>query len=240
MLSRGLSILRCFRPGEQELQLSELARRADMPKATAHRIVVELVKEGMLERGENGLRLGVALFVLGTRVPRQLELRDLALPYAEQLRHLTRGSAFVFITDAGGSEAALVDAVRRGHGGGDAHGAEDEVRASALAATRLFHAYGARAALPQARREPVPAEDPARVQAQGFVVVRSRTGAVSIAAPVLNASSTAVGALAVAGPDGRVQPVKAAWYLQAACAAVSRSLRRTPELAGCHLRPAVP
>ncbi|MFD8982911.1 helix-turn-helix domain-containing protein [Streptomyces sp. NPDC059564] len=228
MLSRGLSILRCFRPGEQELQLSELARRADMPKATAHRIVVELVKEGMLERGENGLRLGVALFVLGTRVPRQLELRDLALPYAQQLRHLTQGSVFVFISDVCGAEAALVDAVRRVPGGGDARGAEEENRASALAAARLFHAYGARAALP-ARREPVPAEDPARVQAQGFVVVRSRTGAVSIAAPVLNASSAAVGALAVAGPDGRVQPVKAAWYLQAACAAVSRSLRRTPE-----------
>lgn len=234
MLSRGLSILRCFRPGEQELQLSELARRADMPKATAHRIVVELVKEGMLERGENGLRLGVALFVLGTRVPRQLELRDLALPYAQQLRHLTQASVFVFISDVCGAEAALVDAVRRAPGGGDARGAEEESRASALAATRLFHAYGARAALPgvpalPARRESAPAEDPARVQAQGFVVVRSRSGAVSIAAPVLNASSSAVGALAVAGPEGRMQPVKAAWYLQAACAAVSRSLRRTPE-----------
>ncbi|MCY0958049.1 helix-turn-helix domain-containing protein [Streptomyces sp. H27-H5] len=76
MLARGLSVLRCFRPGEPELQLSEIARRADMPKATAHRIISELVEEGMLERGERGLRLGVALFALGARVPRQLTLRS--------------------------------------------------------------------------------------------------------------------------------------------------------------------
>ncbi|MEK8173302.1 hypothetical protein NKH77_43650 [Streptomyces sp. M19] len=89
-----------------------------MPKATAHRIISELVKEGMLERGERGLRLGVGLFMLGARVPRQLVLRDLAFPHAEQLHRLTRGSAFIFISDTLGPDAALVDAVRRAYGPG--------------------------------------------------------------------------------------------------------------------------
>ncbi|MGW0332548.1 IclR family transcriptional regulator [Streptomyces sp. NPDC003011] len=229
MLARGLSILRCFRPGEPELPLSEIARRSDMPKATAHRIITELVDKGMLERGEKGLRLGVALFMLGAQVPRQLELRDLAFPYAEQLHHLTRGSAFVFISDAVGPDAALVDAVRRGYGAGAELGAEEETWASAQAATRIFHAFGADAARPPQRAR-AGGREAARVQHQGFVAVRSGTGAVGIAAPVLTVSNTAVGALAVAGPQRRLQVVTAASHLRAACAAVSRALQRTPEL----------
>ncbi|MFE3578256.1 helix-turn-helix domain-containing protein [Streptomyces vinaceus] len=231
MLSRGLSVLRCFRPGEPELQLSEIARRADMPKATAHRIIAELVDEGMLERGERGLRLGVALFALGTRVPRQLKLRRLALPFAEQLHRVTRGNVFVFISDASGPDAALVDAVRRVHGGGAEHGAEDEARASVLAATRIFHAFAPGA--PPAG--PLPggpaAREAGRVRDQGFAAVRSTAGAVGIAAPVLTASSTAAAALAVTGPQGRLQAVEAVSHLRAACAAVSRALQRSPDMA---------
>ncbi|MGW6459432.1 IclR family transcriptional regulator [Streptomyces sp. NPDC055078] len=223
-----MSVLRCFRPGEPELPLSEIARRADMPKATAHRIIAELVEEGMLERGEKGLRLGVALFVLGAQVPRQLKLRDLAFPYAEKLHQLTQGSAFVFIFDAFGHDAALVDAVRRAYGAGTGLGAEEETRAAALAATRIFHVYGAGAALPP-RGAPLRAEESARVLGQGFAVIRGATGAVGLAAPVLTASGSAVGALAVAGPQ-RLQPAKAASHLRAACAALSRALQRTPEL----------
>ncbi|WP_329014412.1 IclR family transcriptional regulator [Streptomyces sp. NBC_00690] len=229
MLARGLSILRCFRSGEPELPLSEIARRADMPKATAHRIIAELLEEGMLERGEKGLRLGVALFVLGARVPRQIKLRDLTFPYAEKLHRLTHGSTFVFISDLFGPDAALVDAVRRAYGPGAGPDAEAENRASALAATGIFHAYGGSGAFPP-RGVPATVEDRARVLAQGFAVVRGATGAVGIAAPLLTAPSTAVGALAVAGPVDRLQPARVAAHLRAACAAVSRVLQGTPEL----------
>ncbi|MEU8778405.1 helix-turn-helix domain-containing protein [Streptomyces sp. NPDC048606] len=235
MLARGLSILRCFRPGEPELQLSEIARRADIPKATAHRIIAELVEEGMLERGERGLRLGVALFTLGTRVPRQLKLRDLAFPYAEQLHHVTRGSAFIFISDSCGRDPALVDAVRRVPGAGARPGVEDEAWASARAAARVFHAFGAASPErpPAAPRAEVEGEV-GRVRNQGFAAVRGATGAVGIAAPLLTTPGTAVGALAVTGPHGRLQVAGAVSHLRAACAAVSRALQRTPELAPAH------
>ncbi|WP_455409997.1 hypothetical protein [Streptomyces hiroshimensis] len=71
------------------------------------------------------------------------------------------------------------------------------------------------------------------------MAVRGATGAVGIAAPVLTASGTAVGALAVAGPHGRLQVVRAASHLQAACAAVSRALQRTPDLSP-HVSSAAP
>jgi DNA-binding IclR family transcriptional regulator len=202
-----------------------------MPKATAHRIVSELLDEGMLERGEQGLRLGVALFALGARVPRQLKLRRLALPFAEQLHRVTRGNVFVFISDGSGPDAALVDTVRRVHGGGAGPGAEDENRASVLAATRIFQAF----AVNVPPTSPVPggpaAREAGKVRDQGFAAVRSEAGAVGIAAPVLTASSTAAAALAVTGPDGRLQAVGAVSHLRAACAAVSRALQRNPGMA---------
>lgn len=201
-----------------------------MPKATAHRIIAELVDEGMLERGERGLRLGLALFVLGTRVPRQLKFRDLAFPYAEQLHRLTHGSAFVFIADMLGPDMAPVDAVRRAYRAGVRPGAEEESRISFMAAAVIFHAYGV-APAPQTRGARVTADEPAGVLSQGFAVVRGTTGAVGVAAPVLIESNAVVGALAVVGPHSRVQSVKAASHVRAACAAVSRVLQRTPELA---------
>ncbi|MFC7308257.1 IclR family transcriptional regulator [Streptomyces monticola] len=230
MLARGMSILRCFRPCEPELPLSEIARRAGMPKATAHRIIAELVDEGMLERGERGLRLGVALFVLGARVPRQRKFRDLAFPYAEKLYHLTHGSVFVFIADTLGPDAALVDAVRRADRAGVRPEAEEESQISCMAATRILHAYGLTPA-PPIRGARGAADEPARVLSQGFAVVRGTTGAVGIAAPVLTSSNAVMGALAVVGPHGRVQPAKAASHVRAMCAAVSGALQRTPELA---------
>ncbi|MEU8825714.1 helix-turn-helix domain-containing protein [Streptomyces sp. NPDC048636] len=230
MLARGLCVLRSFRPGEQELPFSEIARRAEMPKATAHRIIAELVREGMLERGEKGLRLGMGLFMLGARVPRQLMLRNIALPHAKQLHRITHGSAFVYIADPTGSDTALVDAVRRTHGSDHGLGGEEN-RASDRAATRIFHAFGAEDDTVARGGARTREGETARVQHQGFAAVRIATGAVGVAAPVLTGSGAAAGALAVAGPQDRLDVGMVAAHLKAACAAVSRAMQRNPELA---------
>ncbi|MBL1097940.1 helix-turn-helix domain-containing protein [Streptomyces sp. 205] len=233
MLARGLCVLRSFRPGEPELPFSEIARRAEMPKATAHRIIAELVKEGMLERGERGLRLGMGLFMLGARVPRQLMLRNIAVPYAKQLHRITRGSAFVFIADPTGPDAVLVDTVRRTHGPdhGPGHGlAMEEMRASDRAATRIFHAFGAEDDTVVRGRAVHRDAETARARHQGFAAVRGASGAVGVAAPVLTAAGAAAGALAVAGPRARLEVAMAAAHLKTACAAVSRAMQRDPEL----------
>ncbi|MET2715288.1 helix-turn-helix domain-containing protein [Streptomyces harbinensis] len=227
MLARGLGVLRTFRPGELELPLSEIARRADMPKATAHRITTELVKEGMLERGEKGLRLGMGLFLLGARVPRQLMLRDIALPHAQQLYQLTRGSAYVFIADPTGADPALVDTVRHPHRPGRRQRAE-EARACEWAATGVFRAFGTGAVAH--RDAPARSAEADRVRDQGFAVVRGANGVTGLAAPVLAASGTAAGALAVAGTPAGFDAGRAAAHLRAACAAVTRELRRSPAL----------
>ena len=217
MLGRGLSILRCFRPDESELPLTEIARRADMPKPTAHRIISELVREGMLERGEDGLRLGVGLFMLGARVPRQLMLREIAFPYVARLHHLTRGSAFVFLADTSRPDVAMVDAVPPTHG----HGT-DEMRTALQAAARIFHACGTDDGAPSYPLARMIADDSTRIRQQGYAVVRAAAGTTGVAAPVLTAAGTATAALVVAGPTSQLRPRTAASHLLVACAAISR------------------
>lgn len=65
--------------------LSALARSSGVPKATVHRICADLVTWGVVERSGDGFRLGARLFELGSRVPSRRGLRELALPYLEEL-----------------------------------------------------------------------------------------------------------------------------------------------------------
>ncbi|MEU6298717.1 IclR family transcriptional regulator [Streptomyces erythrochromogenes] len=233
MLSRGLSILNCFRPGETELALSELARRADLPKPTAHRLIAELVDEGMLERGDRGLRLGLGLFTLGTRVPRQRMLSELAQPHLKRTHDLTRQSVFLFLPD--GLDPVMADGVHGGRGTSPAAGAPAEYEAATSAAALLLRAHrprlapsgsgrAERRAPRRATREPS-SQELARIAERGFAIGRSGTGTGAIAVPVLDASGTLIAALAAAGAAERTHPVRTAAHLRAAGMVLSRALQ---------------
>lgn len=84
-LARALELLAAFRPGEGAVPLTELARRADLPKSTAHRLATTLLNWGAIERTSSGLILGLRLFELGQMAPRQRALRDAALPLMGEL-----------------------------------------------------------------------------------------------------------------------------------------------------------
>jgi IclR family acetate operon transcriptional repressor len=98
-LSRGLRLLSVFSADDSEISISELARRADMPKSTTHRLVTDLVGFGALERGRTGVRLGVRLFELGHLVPDHRKLRELAMPFARDLAEATKLTANVAVRE---------------------------------------------------------------------------------------------------------------------------------------------
>src|ERR1700742_5042020 len=106
-LHRVVAVLSAFRGEENAVSPAELARRVGLPRSTVHRIVASLVSEGLLERHAAEVRLGVRLFEIGQRVPRQRVLRDAALPYLHDLSEATRQTVHLAILE--GSQVVYVD-----------------------------------------------------------------------------------------------------------------------------------
>lgn len=101
-------ILGAFGPTDVTLGIREISRRAKLAPSTTHRLVGELLELGYLERVDSGmLRLGLTLFELGHLVPRQRSLRDLALPFMEDLRYATRQTVHLAVRD--GIEVVYVE-----------------------------------------------------------------------------------------------------------------------------------
>ncbi|MBE1536577.1 IclR family transcriptional regulator [Actinomadura algeriensis] len=106
-LRRVVAVLTAFRADDDGLGAAELARRSGLPKSTAHRIALDLAEAGLLERQGARVRLGLRLFEIGQRVPRQRVLRDAAVPYMSDLREATRQTVHLAVLE--GAEVVYVE-----------------------------------------------------------------------------------------------------------------------------------
>lgn len=108
--ARVLRILAAFSPQRPVMTLSELARQAELPPSTVHRMLGELVAWGALERGDDGsYRVGLRLWELGALAPRGQGLRELALPFLEDLSLITRENVQLAVRD--GIEVVFVERI---------------------------------------------------------------------------------------------------------------------------------
>jgi DNA-binding IclR family transcriptional regulator len=90
VLGKAAALMRALgRDNAGPLGLSELARVSGLNKATAYRLANELSDHRLLERTEDGYRLGPWLFELGQRVPRYYDISHVAAPFAEDLHRAT-------------------------------------------------------------------------------------------------------------------------------------------------------
>lgn len=91
VLTRAMRILRAFSTVSASLTVSEISRHADLPVATAHRLVAELVDLGALEREpDKRVRIGYQLWEMASRSSPALDLSRTALPYMEDLQAVVR------------------------------------------------------------------------------------------------------------------------------------------------------
>jgi DNA-binding IclR family transcriptional regulator len=234
-----LSILDAFSRQSQDYSLSELARRVDLPLSTAHRLVAELVRWGGLERGVDGrYRIGLHLTELAALCPRGLVLRDVALPYMEDLYEATHQNVQLAVRD--GLEGVFVERIsgRRAVPVRTRVGARWPLHATGVGLVLLAYApsdvqkevLGS----PLASFTPFTVADPAvlrrtlaEVRRQGYALSDRQItdDAYSVAAPVTDAGATCVAALSVVVPAK--DPHRAAWAhaVRAAAYGISRDLR---------------
>jgi IclR family acetate operon transcriptional repressor len=99
VVRRAFAVLGAFDARTSRLTLSELVAETGLPKTTVHRVALELIGLGALERRNGGYALGPRLFELGQRVPRHRRLRDAALPYMQDLFALTRETVQLAVLD---------------------------------------------------------------------------------------------------------------------------------------------
>ena len=109
-----MRILEAFTPRYPVLTVGEVARRADLPVATASRLIAELVGHGLLSRDEDRrVRVGTRLWELGSRASPTSSLRELAMPVLEDLLRVVGHHAQLGVLD--GEEVLFVERLSAEH-----------------------------------------------------------------------------------------------------------------------------
>jgi DNA-binding IclR family transcriptional regulator len=91
VVERVTRVLDSFQSERVSQTPAEIARRTGLPRSTAHRLVTDLVGQGLLERDDDGaVRIGMRLWELTTRGSHALRLRQLALPFMEEVQAAVR------------------------------------------------------------------------------------------------------------------------------------------------------
>jgi DNA-binding IclR family transcriptional regulator len=215
--SRVLGVLDAFSGGHRSLSLTDISDRTGMPMATAHRLVGELVAWGALERDPQGrYGIGLRLWEVASLAPRGVGLREVAMPFLEDLYEATHQNVQLAVLD--GLEVVYVERIS-GHqavGVLSRVGGRWPAHATGVGLVLLAHAPVEQQerylAGPLASFTELTITDPGRLR-RVLAEVR-RTGAaisdrqvtmdaVSVAAPVRGASGDVVAALSVVvGTDG--------------------------------------
>lgn len=240
VLARAVALLDAFGESDSTLPVAELVRRVALPKSTVHRMVSELVEHGFLERDGRDVTLGVHLFELGCRVPAQRRLRETGLPFMEDLYETTHEAVLLGILD---TNAVLCIVRINSHDGVVPVSEGQRIPAHATAMGKAMLAFSPRAAVGQlleAGLRPltpytivvphVLVQDLAWTCRTGVAFDREEAviGGASVAAPILDATRTVLGALAVSGPAHRFDPGKLADAVRVASAGIARSLSGLP------------
>jgi DNA-binding IclR family transcriptional regulator len=240
VISKVVALLDAFTPAAPELSLGELARITGLPPSTTYRLVSELVEWGGLERaaGGTGYRVGMRMWELGTLAARSSALREVALPYMQDLYEATHENVHLAVLD--GHEALYVDTItgrgavavrsRRGgrlplHATGVgkvllAFGPEPLLREVVEAGLRRYtrHTVVAPGHLARALAE-------VRRTGTASASEEMTLGSESVAAPILDADDTCIAALAVVSRSGHGDLRRLGPAVRTAALSISRALQ---------------
>ncbi|MCX7520778.1 IclR family transcriptional regulator [Microbacterium sp. STN6] len=252
VVDRALSLLGAFTDRRRSMTLSELARNAEMPVTTALRLAARLVEWGALERLDDGRYVvGVRLWEIASLSPRGHGVRQIALPFMEDLYEVTRHHVLLAVRD--GRDAVLIERLSSRNAPSVAYRVGGRLPLTQTAVGLVLLAAATRRFQDEMVSEPPELEPgmatftPDELRRQlvdvartGLAVVhRSAPSAtVSVASPVQDADRRTVAALSILVPDGSTSPQAIAPAVRATARAISRTLGyRHEKFDGVHIRP---
>lgn len=218
-LRRGLSLLDIVakKPG---LRFTEIADRAGLSRATAHRMLTTLVETGLLrvDDRDQAYHLGFRLFEMAHRVWDDFDLRTAAEPELERLRDLTGETVRLAILDH--DEVLYVDqreasqTIRLGNGVGArasayASGAGKVILAylDPLIREQLLNRLDLRRFTPNTITDRASLRQQLDLtKARGYSVSfeEQHVGVSSVSAAILDNRARAIGAIAIVAPSYRL------------------------------------
>jgi DNA-binding IclR family transcriptional regulator len=243
--SRALTILDAFDASAPRLSLSEIAERSGTPLTTTHRLLAELTEWGALQRRADGrYEIGRKLWDLGLLAPVQMELRQVAAPFMQDVHTAIRDTVQLAVRE--GLSALYVERIS---------GRESVPVVSQVGSRLPLHATGVGKVLLAAAPQDVVEHalrsltritrntvvEPGRMRRELAEVRRRRyartseemsAGAASLAVPVQVERSTGpvvVAALGIVVPPHRRDVPRLVPVLEVAARGIGRELARTSE-----------
>jgi DNA-binding IclR family transcriptional regulator len=235
--ARELDLLGAFDTAHRRMTLTELAARAGLPMATAHRLVGDLAGWGALARRPDGAyEVGHRLWTLGLLAPVQGELQDVAASFLQDLYAATGDTVHRAVRD--GSRALYAERLsgRASVPVVSQVGGRLPLHTTGVVKVLLAHAPPdvARQVLGSLTRETRHsvvqpgrmARELSEVRRRGYArtVEEMTLGACSVAVPVHEADGTVVAAVGVVVPSTRRDLVRLVPALQVAAHGITRHL----------------
>lgn len=108
VVGRALAILGTFDEDHRRQTLTEISRRAGIPRPTTLRLLRQLVDGRALERVDGSTYvIGRSVWTLGLLAPMETDLREVAAPHLQDLQAVTRATVHLAIRD--GDQVLYVD-----------------------------------------------------------------------------------------------------------------------------------
>ena len=239
VLGKTFAILESFRVDDRGVTLGELCRRTGLAKSTIHRLLRELIEYGMIDTNEYGRYLpGLRLFEFARLVPMATDLRDVALPFIEDLYEATHETVHLGILD--GTDVVYIEKIV-GHRISAVQtrvGGRMPAYCTGLGKAMLAHsppevidAVLSGGLVPLTRftiTVPAVLEDELKKIAETGIAhdrEESHAGLVCVAAPVFGVGNRVLAAISVSGTTSRAIPDALGPAVRATSLALSRALR---------------
>nr|WP_280909642.1 IclR family transcriptional regulator [Leucobacter exalbidus] len=241
LLSRAVSILRCFTQEQNTMSAKELGQRSGIPRSSTHRLINDLVQLGMLSKTSSGrFCVGSLVWELAQYSELQFKLRQAAQVHLTRLYDASGENVFlgVLTTNAPDTAEAMYVGHVRGTRSAPTRAQEGKVfpiLATAMGAALTFtqshewrdelvrHISPRQSALASGSANEIRRALAAGKQ-KGYYV-QHRTGSVAIAAPIPGGDGYPNAAVEIVMSPERWDEAFFARNIRAAAQAIARELR---------------